>query len=285
MAGADHRHGVAGPARTQEPRITGTVCAGLWVGRGGFIGGGRPVDQHVGTLGVFLTAHPRLGAGGRWPGGPFNPAMAPATAVTRGGRRMGRVGADPADLHPVRPGHPLPRDRGAAARAWHRAGDRRRLCHRPPGSRSRVVPAGDARDRPSVVLVVSVALAGAATDAAVAGRSHRPAGAAGRNPGLRRTRRDHDAPDRKSQSVRRHPAPVGEGQPGAGRGRQRGRGVRVLAAAHRDTGAGRPWGSRREGENRRATFGGLPNRQAARSRAAGHRSTGCARRKRVRTGA
>ena len=81
------------------------------------------------AVGVLLAAHPRLGARRRRPGGAVDPALAPAAAAARGDRRLGRPGSDPADLHPAGPAHPLPRHRGAAARAGHRAGDRRRLRH------------------------------------------------------------------------------------------------------------------------------------------------------------
>ena len=242
-----------------------TVCGGPGVGGRGVVGACRAVDPHVTDLGVFLTAHPGLGAGRGWPGGTFDPAVAPATAAIRCDRRMGRAGADLVDLHPARPGYPVPRHGGAAAGAGHRAGDRRRLCHPRVGSGSCVVPSDDARGRPDLVFVVSVALAGAATDAAVAGRTSRPAERAGRNRGLRRAGADHHAPGRKPRPVHRRSAPVGEGQPGSGRRRQRGRGVRVPAAAHGDAGAGRSRHGRPGGEYRRATFVGLPHRQAARS--------------------
>ena len=64
------------------------------------------------TMGVLLAAHPRLGAGRRRPGGPVDPAMAPAAAAARGDRRMGWPGSDRADLHPARaatPPTPAPR--------------------------------------------------------------------------------------------------------------------------------------------------------------------------------
>ena len=57
--------------------------------------------------------------------------------------------------------HALSGYRRAVAGAGRRAGDRRGLCHACPGMRPHAGVAADAGDRPGVLLVVSVALAGA----------------------------------------------------------------------------------------------------------------------------
>ena len=158
--------------------------------------------------GVLFAAHPGLAVGRRRPGGPHGRPVAPTTGTSCRDRRMGRAGADPAGLHPVEPDHALSGYRRAVARAGRGAGDRRRLRHTFAGMRTRPGIVADARDRPDVLLVVSVALAGAAARTAVAGP---PAGAgrqAGRGPALRRAGRAHPAFHREPAAIRRSDAPV-----------------------------------------------------------------------------
>ena len=76
------------------------------------------------------------------------------------------------------------------------------------GMRPRPGIAADARDRPGVVLVVSVALAGAGARTAVAGPSARAGRQAGSGPGLRRAGRAHTALHREPPAIRRSLAPV-----------------------------------------------------------------------------
>ena len=116
---------------------------------------------------------------------------------------MGRAGPDPAGLHLVEHEHPVSGYRRAAARCGHRAGDRRRLCRTCSRRRARPGIVADARDRPDVLLVVPVALAGADVRPAPAGP---PAGAgrqAGSGPDLRRAGRAHPASPREPVAIRR----------------------------------------------------------------------------------
>src|SRR6201999_193057 len=173
VAVADHRYRVAGSAHRADPprRFVAprAVRGGAHPGRGRVPDGGRAVDAGGTAVGVLLAAHPRLGTGRRWPGGPVDSAMAPAAFAPGDGRGLGRPGVDRADLHAAGPEHPVPRNRGATAGAGYRAGDRRWLRHRSDGRRSPAVQAADAVDRPDFLLVVPVALAGAGADAVAAG--------------------------------------------------------------------------------------------------------------------
>ena len=158
--------------------------------------------------GVFFAAHPGLAVGRRRPGGPHGRPVAPTTGTTCRDRRMGRAGPDPVGLHPIGHGHALSRYRRAVARARRGAGDRRWLCLSFSGMRPPPGIVADAGGRPGVVLVVSVALAGAAARTAVAGP---PAGAGrkvGSGPRIRRAGGAHPAFHREPVAIRRSAAPL-----------------------------------------------------------------------------
>ncbi|ETZ64780.1 putative acyltransferase 3 [Mycobacterium sp. MAC_080597_8934] len=244
MAAAHHRHhgvGAACPAAAGDA-APGAVRGGAGADRGGVVGRGRAVDPHLAVVGVLLAAHPGLGAGGRRPGGPVDPAVAPAVAANGVDRRLGRSGIDPADLHPAQRPYPVSRHRGAAAGAGHRADHRWRRRHRRARAGPAAVPPGDARDRPDLLFLVPVALAGAVADARAARRARGAAGPAERDGGVGRIGRAHPASGGESRPLRRRAALLGESQPG-GRGRRECRHrVRMPGAAQRDTG---PGGARR----------------------------------------
>ena len=68
----------------------------------------------------------RLGASRRRSGRALDPPMEAAAKTARGDRRMGRLGADPADLHAAGLAHPLPGYGSPATRTRHHPGHRRR---------------------------------------------------------------------------------------------------------------------------------------------------------------
>ena len=99
------------------------------------------------------------------------------------------------------------------------------------GMRSHAGGVADAGDRPGVVLVVSVALAGAGARTVIAGP---PAGAArqvGSGPGFWRAGVAHTASHREPAAIHRSGAPLRPGQSCAGRYRHRGRGLCRCGAA------------------------------------------------------
>ena len=118
------------------------------------------------------------------------------------------LAADPAGLQLIEPDHAVSGYRRAVARAGRGAGDRRRLCHTLAGMRPRPGSVADARDRPGVVLVVSVALAGAGARTGIAGPPARAGRQVGGGPGLRRAGGAHPAFHREPAAIRRSVAPV-----------------------------------------------------------------------------
>ena len=134
---------------------------------------------HVAFCGVLLDAHPGVAAGCGRPDRSDSQPVAPSTGTACLDRGLGRSGGDPADLHPVGHDHALSGYRRAAARARRRAGNRRGLCRACARSRACAGVAADAGDRAGVVLVVSMALAGAGACSAVGG----PPAGAGREAG------------------------------------------------------------------------------------------------------
>ena len=174
VAAPDHRHGVADPAcasahQAQAPSserpylvvlaLVAAVSFALSL-----------VITYVVTAVAFFSLPTRawqLAAGGlvaltadRWR------RLPPRAAAITGWAGLAR---DPAGLHPVERGHPLSGYRRAVARAGRGAGDRRRLCRTCAGMRPCPGVVADACDRPDLVLVVSVALAGAGARTGIAG--------------------------------------------------------------------------------------------------------------------
>ena len=127
---ADHRYGVAYPAcasaHRRPSRVVGTALPrDPCPGRGGVICGLPGSYPRVASCGVLPHAHPGLAASRRWCGGSHGRPVAPTTGTAGRDRGMGRSGGDPARLHPVEHHHTLSGYRRTAARARHRAGDRR----------------------------------------------------------------------------------------------------------------------------------------------------------------
>ena len=171
---------------------------------------------------------------GSWPSAAWWPSPPASGADYRHGCRahgMGRAGPDRGGLQPIQPDHALSGDRRTGAGAGRGAGDRRRLCRAVSRMRPRPGVAAHAGDRPGVLLVVSVALAGAAVRTALAGSPARAGRPAGSGPPLRRAGRSHPASPREPVAIRRSPAPLSPRKSRAGRFRHRGRGLRGRGAA------------------------------------------------------
>jgi hypothetical protein len=124
------------------------------------------LDPHAAALGVLHPARAGLGAGRRGPGGALGSPVVPAAGAGGHRRGLGRAGPGRRGLRPSGRDDAIPRYRRAAARVGHGVGGRRRLCRTQPGNRARLVAAADAGARSAVVLLVPLALAGAARAAA-----------------------------------------------------------------------------------------------------------------------
>ncbi len=127
-------------------------------------------------------------------------------------RGMDWAGPDPAGLHPLQHGRRYIQVSAALLpTAGCGAGDRRWLWRTCPGMRPRAGVVADARDRPDLLLVVSVALAGAGTRTTI---DWPPAGAGrqvGGGAGVRRAGGAHLAFHREPAALRRSGSPVSPG--------------------------------------------------------------------------
>ncbi|CNG95786.1 Uncharacterised protein [Mycobacterium tuberculosis] len=136
------------------------------------------------------------------PGGSHFPPVAPTAGSACRDRWMGWAGLNPVRLHAVKRDHAVSGNSRFVTRPGRGAGYRRRLCRIVTGLRPCSGAVANARDRPRVLLVVSVALAGTDPRTGVVRALPWAGRQADSGPGLWFARDAHTAFHRESAALR-----------------------------------------------------------------------------------